>query len=147
MNTPLRRIGLALTMLSMVQTFRFLVTPNVPDNEFGAIIFFGVAATFDWIQFHLCRWFVNGTLRRDMEALCIASVITNALGFALYMAPSPPFPYPDPYVWAIKGINYVLAFRLFFMGGGNVIDHRYWRDLVRSTFTRHSHLYSQREKR
>lgn len=144
MNNPLRRIALALALAAMLKLFRMTVTPNVPDSHLGAVIFFGVAATFDWVQFYLCRHFVTGSLCRDIEALCIASIIANAFGFALYMAPSPPIPYPDPYIWATTGINYVLAFRLLFMGGGNVLDHRYWRDLVRGALSRRAHLYSQK---
>lgn len=146
MNSPLRRIALALVLAAMLKIFRMTVTPNVPDSYLGAVLFFGVAATFDWMQFYLCRHFVAGSLCRDIEALCIASIIVNALGFALYMAPSPPLPYPDAYVLAIEGINYVLAFRLLFMGGGNVIDHRYWRALVRGASARRTYVLSQREK-
>lgn len=146
MNSPLRRIGFGFAVLAMCQTFDFAVKPHVPDNEFGAVLYFGVAATFDWIQFYLCRVYVLDTLRRDMEALCIASIFANALGFALYMAPSPPLSYPDAYVWAIQGINYVMAFRLLFMGGGNVLDHCYWRALVRGSSARRTYVLSQRKE-
>lgn len=134
-------------MYASAKAFDFGVKPHVPDNEFGAVVYFGVAATVDWLLFYLCRRIVVGTLCRDVEALCIASIIANALGFVLYMAPSPPLSYPDAYVWAIAGINYGTAFRLLFMGGGNVLDHRYWRSLVRGHSQGHSHFYLQKEKR
>lgn len=146
MNSPRHRIGLAIVVLVMCQTFDFAIKPLLPDNEFGAVLYFGLAATCDWIQFYICRLYVTGTLRRDIEALCIASIVANALGFALYMAPSPPNIYPDLYVWSIKGINYVLAFRLLFMGGGNVLDHRYWRALVRRASARRAYVLSQRKE-
>lgn len=90
--------------------------------------YFGGAATVDWIMYHLSSRFVGGKLCRDVEALCIASIVTNALGFALYMAEFP----PSVYNWMILGINYVLAIRLTLMGGGDVLNSTYWRDMVRS---------------
>lgn len=147
MNTPLRRIGLAVCLYALAKFLDLQIKPLIPSGDLGAVLYFGVAATFDWINFYMCRQFVGTKLRRDIEALCIASILANALGFTLYMAPSPPNIYPDLYVWLIKGINYVLAFRLLFMGGGNVLDHRYWRDLVRGALGRCAHLYSQKAKR
>jgi len=137
MNTPLRRISLAVIFYLMAKTFDHLVKPNLPEGETFAVLYFGVAASVDWCMFYLCQRVVAGNLCRDMEALCIASIAVNALGFALYMAPSPPLPYPGFYVWSIQGINYVLAARLLFMGDGNVLHHfdRFnWRAVVRRAF-------------
>jgi len=137
MNSLLRRTGLGLSLYALAKLFDFIVKPNVPSGELGALVYFGVAASFDWAMFYMCRLFVNGTLCRDIEALCIASIVANALGLLLYLAPSPPLLYPDAYVWAIKGINYVLVIRLFFTGDGNVLhylDLFNWRAVVRRTF-------------
>jgi hypothetical protein len=148
MNSTPRRICLGLAFLATAKLFDFIVKPHVPDNEFGALVYFGMAATVDCIMFHVCRIFVDGTLCRDVEALCIASMVSNAIGLTLYLAPSPPLPFPDTYVWAIQGINYVLAIRLLFVGDGNVIHYLNdfnWRAVVRSPFHRYQN-HATKEK-
>jgi hypothetical protein len=139
-NTPSRRIGLALWFYCTAKGFDYMIAPCLPSGKAGVVIYFGAAATVDWSMFYRCQRFVTGKLRRDMEALCIASIAVNCIGFLLYMAPSPPLPYPGFYVWAIQGINYVLAIRLLLVGDGNALHHFFnsnWLTVVRRAVNRY----------
>lgn len=149
MNTPLRRLKLALLFYITAKLFDHFIKPYIPGGDIGAVLYFGVAASVDWFMFYRCQRFVSGALCRDMEALCIASIAVNAFGFILYMAPSPPLPYPGSYVWLIQGINYVLAVRLLLLGDGNVLHHPdllNWRSVVRSVTHRYQN-HSTTEKK
>lgn len=130
MNRLRSRFALLLLFWGSAKGFDVLITTR-PPGEYWDMAYFGSAATVDWAMYRLTPLFVAGDLRRDVEALCIASIVTNALGFALYMADSP----PSIYNWIIKGINYVLAIRLTIMGGGDVFNYFDWRGLVRGAFT------------
>lgn len=133
---PLRaRIALLLLFWGSAKVFDALITAR-PPGEYWDMVYFGSAATIDWMMYRASGRFLAGDLLRDVEALCIASIVTNALGFALYMADSP----PSIYNWIIKGINYVLAIRLTIMGGGDVLNGFDWRGLVRgAAFRRLDH--------
>ena len=149
MNTALRRIALAAVFYLTAKIFDILLKPNLPDGYYGLVLYFGAAASVDWFMFYNCPRFVAGSLCRDMEALCIASIVVNALGFSLCMAPSPPLPYPDAYSWAIQGINYVLAIRLLFVGDGNVLHHfnlLHWRAVVRGAFHGYTNHAAEEKK-
>ncbi len=126
MNRLRSRLALAVLFYGTAKAFD-AIAPHRPIGEFWDMTYFGGAASIDWFMYHACRRFVGGKLLRDVEALCIASIVTNALGFALYMAEYP----PSIYNWMILGINYVLAIRLTLMGGGDVFNPTYWRDMVR----------------
>lgn len=127
MNRLRSRLALAVLFYATAKAFDAVI-PLRPHGEFWDMAYFGGAATVDWFMYHTCHRFIIGKLCRDVEALCIASIVTNALGFALYMAEFP----PSIYNWMILGINYVLAIRLTLMGGGDVLNSTYWRDMVRS---------------
>lgn len=103
-----------------------------PYGEGWDMAYFAGAATVDWMMYRLTPRFVEGKLCRDIEALCIASILVHAIGFALYMAWSPPYFHN----WLIKGINYVLAIRLIFTGGSNVFNNIDWRGVVRGALLR-----------
>jgi len=109
-------------------------------NEFGWTVYYAGAATVDCLMYRCVEKFLSGSLRRDIEALCIASICINALGWAMYLAYSP----PELYNKAIAGVNYALAMRLIVMGGGDVFNYSYWRDLVRSVTRGRSYLASEK---
>lgn len=125
------RIFLGLLFVMAYQLCKFIM-PMRPAGENWDVVYFGGAATFDWIMYRLTPHFVEGKLCRDIEALCIASILVHAIGFALYMA------WTSPYFhnWSIRGINYVLAFKLIFTGGGNAFNDIDWGGLVRGDFLR-----------
>lgn len=103
-----------------------------PETVDWDMAYFGIAATVDWMMYRMTPRFIGGALCRHVEALCIASIVANALGFALYLADTP----PDIYNWIIKGINYALAIRLTITGGGDAINYFDLRGMVRGAFTR-----------
>lgn len=123
MNTWQRRLSL---------WFAFLLTGWVFDKAVGGmpsaplfwLLYYGGAATVDLCMFHAARHFVSGRLQKDVEAICIASAATNALGWALKALASIP---PDFYNAIIAGLNYALVIRLL-LGDGNVLDPNYYRD-------------------
>lgn len=118
-------VCLGLLFLGTFQAFAILI-PYRPAGEDGDVLYFCGAATVDWMMFRITSRFVEGKLCRDVEALCIASIVAHAIGFALYMAWTPPYFHN----WCIKGINYVLAIRLIYSGGSDVHNNIGWRDLV-----------------
>lgn len=131
MNKLRFRLGLGFMFLATGFIFDKAISAR-PYGEYWDMAYFGSAATVDWMMLRLCGVFIKGKLQRDVEALCIASIVTNALGFALYMADSP----PDLYNWVIRVINYVLAIRLIFMGGGDALNYSHWHRLVRGVAAR-----------
>lgn len=139
MNRFRSRLALLFVFLGSAKVFALLISYRA-EGEYWDMAYFGSAATVDWFMYHLCHRFISGKLCRDVEALCIAFIVTNALGFGLYMADNP----PSLYNWMISGINYVLAIRLTLMGGGDVFNNNHWRDLVRG-ITR-GRAYSAKEK-
>ena len=102
-----------------------LATDGLPYAPLFWLLYYGGAATVDLIMYRLVHLFVSSRLQRDIEALCIASVAVNALGWAIVLADSP----PDLYNAFIAGLNYALAFRLF-LGDRNALDTAYYRDRI-----------------
>jgi hypothetical protein len=139
MNKLRSRIVLLLLFYATAKAYDAII-PLRPSGEFWDMTYFGFAASVDWFMYRICHRFISGKLLRDIEALCIASIVINALGFALYMAEYP----PSIYNWMITGVNYVLAIRLTLMGGGDVFHNTHWRDMVRSVAGGRS--YSAKEK-
>ena len=126
MNTWRSRVALLLLFWMMAKAFDVFAA-RLPDGEFWDTSYYCFAATTEYIMYYQCRRFVTGKLCRDLEALCIASILAHAFGIKLYMAYSP----PSTYKWIIQGINYVLAIRVIFTGGGNVLRNYYSNYMVR----------------
>lgn len=119
---------LALGLVFMATGWAFdKATVGIENTPAAMLLYHGSAATVDLVMFRVTGFFVTAHLQRDIEALCIASIAVNALGWALYLAWTP----PTIYNLLIEGLNYVLAIRLF-MGDGDVMDLSNWRGLVRS---------------
>lgn len=120
-------------------------TEDLPNTREAMLLYHGGAAVVDATLFKLTRYFARGFLRRDVEAIFIASSATNALGWALYMARTPPFLYDH----MIAGLNYALAIRLL-MGDGNVfsrIDLFNWRGFIRRAIPGYQNHAAKEEKR
>jgi hypothetical protein len=71
-----------------------------PPGEHGMLLFHTSAALFDWILFRITGHVLAGKLCDHMQALCIASMIGNALGWERYMAYAPPFLY-NSFMWGL----------------------------------------------
>lgn len=124
MNNWRRRLALGLSFILTGKVFAG-ATDGLPYAPLFWLLYYGGAATVDLIMYKLVHLFVSSHLQRDIEALCIASVAVNALGWAIVLADSP----PDLYNAFIAGLNYALALRLF-LGDGNVLDTAYYRDRI-----------------
>lgn len=136
-----RRIALGAAFLISAQAFAFLAD-GVPNTPEGMLLYHAGAGTVDLIMTLMVRHFVTGYLRRDIEAICYASIASNALGWALYMAWTP----PTLYNALIAGLNYGLAIRLL-MGDGNALDIDHWRRLVRRLIPRRASVLAKEAKR
>jgi len=127
MKSLLLRVCLGLLFL-LAYRFYASISADRPIGEWWEMLYFAGAATVDWIMYRITPRFVSGKLCRDIEALCIASIIVHAIGFACYMTWTPSYIHN----WTIKGINYVLAFLFIFTGHGDAFNDINWRGLVRS---------------
>jgi hypothetical protein len=98
-------------------------TDGMPYAPLFWLLYYGGAATVDLFMFRVVRYFVSSHLQLDVEAICIASVATNALGWVLTLAEIP----PDFYNSLIAGLNYALTIRIL-LGDSDVLDINYYRD-------------------
>lgn len=138
-----RRLALWLAFLATGYAFDIAVD-GLPRGPLFALLYYGGAATVDLFMFRVTRYFVSAELERDVEAICIASVAVNALGWALKLAKIP----PDFYNYLIAGLNYVLVLRLL-LGDGNVFDranHCYRRIVVLCHLSGYSNHTAKKEK-
>ena len=141
MNGWRRRLALGAAFIISARAFA-LVADGVPNTPNGMLIYHAGAGTVDLAMAFMVRHFVTGYLRRDIEAICYASIASNALGWALYMAWTP----PTLYNALIAVLNYGLAIRLL-MGDGKVLDIDHWRRLVRRLVPRRSGVLAKEAKR
>lgn len=143
MNNWRRRLALGLAFILTGRAFDW-ATDGLPYAPLFWLLYYGGAATVDLVMYKLVHLFVSSHLQRDIEALCIASVAVNALGWAIVLADSP----PDLYNAFIAGLNYALAFRLF-LGDGNVLDPSFYRNriyLVLRNLPRHKNYAAAKEE-
>lgn len=139
-----RRALIGGTVLGVGMAFDKAVA-GIPNSPAGMLIYHGGAATVDLFFFKATRFIATSHLRRDVEAIFAASIAANALGWALYMARTPPSLYDN----LVMGLNYALAIRLL-LGDGNVldrIDFTHVRGLVRRPFLGSSNHLAKEEKR
>lgn len=136
-----RRIALGAAFLISAQAFSFFAD-GVPNTPEGMLVYHAGAGTVDLAMAAVVKKFVTGYIRRDIEAICYASIFVNALGWERYLAWSP----PTLYNALIAGLNYGLAIRLL-MGDGNVLDIDNWRRLVRRLVPRRQGALAKEAKR
>lgn len=142
MNPARYRLALGLLFFGTAKVFDMLIVRR-PAGEYWDMAYYCSAASVDWMMYRLTPRFVRGKLCRDVQALTTASMVVNALGFALYMAYAPPYIYN----WIIRGINYVLAIRLTFSGNGHDLNYNHWRYVVRSAFIRRADRLEKKAQR
>lgn len=114
-----------------------------PNGESFDLLYFVSAATVDWFMFRIASIFVDGKLLRDVEFLCILSMAAQVFGAIFYMK----YLSPSYYGYMIQGINFALAIRLIFMGGGNVLNLLDCRGLVRRAVLRCAGNMAQEAKK
>lgn len=142
MNTLRSRIFLGLIFYATFKIFEFAIKFR-PDGESSDLLYFASAATVDWFMFRVTSLFVSGDLRRDIELLCVFSMASHVVGIIFYIQYLP----ASHHSHLIQGINFVLAIRLIFMGGGNVLNLLDCRGLVRrAVFRRAGNMAQKAEK-
>lgn len=96
-----------------------MCTAHVSNTDGGMLVFHGSAALFDLFLIYMVSAFLSGQLASDMEALCIASIVANFVGWIAYTAYAPPI-YYNVFMW---GLAYVQWARLFIMGDDDANYH------------------------
>lgn len=86
-------------------------TASFGNSDEWMLLYHGSAATVDLLLMYCAPWLIQGRLCDDIQATCIASIFVNALGWALYLAYTPPVIYNS----LIAGICYVQFARLLFV--------------------------------
>lgn len=124
MNHWRSRVLFAIFLWLMI-VFHTALTSNLPNDPLGMLSFHGSAALFDLFILIIVQEVFTGHLCRDMETLCIVSIVANFLGFRAYMAYAPPV-YYDNFMW---GITYVQFIRLLLVDGHDA--HHLGVNLVR----------------
>ena len=104
------RMVLALVFYATAKIHEF-ATSSFGNTDEWMLAYHGSAAAVDLILLYCCPWLVQGSLCDDIQATCIASIVVNALGWALYLAYSPPVIYNS----LITGLCYVQFARLLLM--------------------------------
>lgn len=118
MNTWRSRLAVGLVFW-LAMALHADLTANIQNTDAGMLLFHGSAAIFDLLLIYLVPVFLSGQLANDMEALCIASIVANFVGWIAYTAYAPPI-YYDTFMW---GLAYVQWARLFIMGGDDANYH------------------------
>lgn len=98
------RFAVALLIL-VVMWSHATVTDALPNTPLGMLMFHGSAALCDLILIYSFPSLVKGQLCKDMEALCIASILGNTLGWFAYLAYAPPDFY-NCLMWSITYIQW-----------------------------------------
>jgi len=142
MNKLRSVVVLAVLFWLTFKLFEVVAKLRPPGEEWDVAYFVG-AATIDWLMYRATPHLIAGKLCRDVELLCIASMFTHAIGFALYMVWYPPYFHN----WTIKAINYVLAFKLITTGGGNAFNNTDWRGLLRGVVLRRQSYMAQKAEK
>lgn len=84
---------------------------GVSNTPLGMLAYHGSAALFDMVLLTGAPSVLSGRLCDDIQALCLASMVINFLGWIAYLAYAP----PSLYNWMIWSCGYVQWARLIFV--------------------------------
>lgn len=118
MNTWRSRLAVGL-VFCLAMALHADLTANVQNTDSGMLLFHGSSAIFDLLLIYIVPIFLSGQLASDMEALCVASIVANFVGWIAYTAYAPPI-YYNVFMWVLA---YVQWARLFIMGGDDANYH------------------------
>lgn len=107
MNCWRSRLVLGLVFL-VAAHMHGLVTESLPNSPESMLIYHGSAGAVDLVLLSCAPWLIHGRLCDDIQALCLASIVANFLGYLAYLAYFPPVFYDT----AILGICYAQYGRL-----------------------------------
>ena len=93
---------------------------HLPPTDGAGALFFLTAATVDWLLLYSAPRLISGRLCDDIQASCIASIVVNCVGLALYLAYTP----PAIYYLLIKSVTYGQYLRLLYVGRYDADYHK-----------------------
>lgn len=79
---------------------------GMPNSPAGMLVFHGSAALLDLALLCSVPALLHGHVARDTQALMLASIIGNAVGWVLYMAYVSPV-YYNVFMWGLSGTQLV----------------------------------------
>ena len=124
MNTWRDRLLIGLLLLLFQWTWNDVNAPLPNTREF-ALLFFGGAATLEYLICRAIPKVLDGSLCDDMMVLAYVCIVLDALGFLGYMTKTPST-YYNTVMW---GISYVQWARLLFVDSNHAAS--FWNSLVR----------------
>lgn len=80
------------------------VTVSLPNTPAGMLAFHFSAALADFVLLYSTPWLLSGRLCDDMQTLSFVSIVGNALGWALYLAYSPPV-FFNTFMWGLTCVQ------------------------------------------
>jgi hypothetical protein len=116
-----------------------LSTADLPNSSVGMLMFHGSAALVDLILLYAVPALTKDRLCDDMQALCLASIVVNFVGWILYMAYAPPIFY-NVLSWSLA---YAQWLRLFMVDSNDA--HHLGFHLVRGADHGRAQFYTRKE--
>ena len=90
MNGWLARALLIVLFWAVVQVHAAVMKAlSLPPTDEAGAFFFLTAATVDWLLLYSAPRLISGRLCDDIQASCIATIVDNCVGLALYLAYTP----------------------------------------------------------
>lgn len=90
---------LAGLMMLLVMQMHSLSLADVENTPAGMLLYHGSAAAVDLLLLFSAPWLLSGRLCDDMQALNLASVFANFVGWVAYLAYQPPVFYDTIMQW------------------------------------------------
>lgn len=129
------RIITGLLFLAAMKIHEY-ATADMPNSPVSMLLFHGSASMVDLVLLYAVPAIIAGRLCDDMQALCLASIVVNFIGWLLYMAYASPIFY-NVISWSLA---YVQWLRLF-MADGNDAYHLGVHMVLRGAGHRHQTHY------
>ena len=101
-----------LTTLALFVTFaagQHFIMADVDNTPIGMFMYHGSAAAVDLFLLVLAAHILSGDLSFDMQILCVASMLTNFIGWVAYLLYFSPI-YYDSMIWALNAIQIIKLF-------------------------------------
>lgn len=104
MNGWRSRVQLALTM-ALAMLIHSMVMADVPNTDEGMLQFHLSAAAVDLLLLYSAPRFIAGRLCRDVQTLCLVSIVANFVGWIAYVAYAPPIFY-NIFMWSLAYVQF-----------------------------------------
>lgn len=125
MNSAARR-GATAALFVAAMVLHSWAAAGAPNTVEGLLLFHGSAAAFDAGVMVLCPRLLKGTLCRDMQNSCFASMTINAIGWAGYILFVP----GAIYNWTMWTLSAAQFIRLILPDAFNG-NYHFWKPILR----------------